>query len=268
MGCISSLSSCVAGLLEPRFQHAYVKVRDAQGHFKRDRDHNPAPGEVHRDLVLHYLEDIQTGEFYLYEEHNDAGDIWLKCILLSVFTAPYAVATMTVGLAFTLVGVMTVALDVLVKFGQELESKGFCESASNLLSGIVTGFGKEIWPSLRMTILTPLCFVGVEIGALVGLVFPFDGRKLIVRVQTLWFNGATYRNDPRYHFDRHRNAEQPEPENMGRMVFFVAWCFLPRGSRNEDLMRRGEPVLGADGLQLKKFEVQAERTRPVAYCCC
>src|ERR1700722_3824938 len=208
MSCIGQaipcLPVCLGGSADPRWQHVYVKERDAHGNFKMNREH------VTEELVLHYLENRETGELYLYDQHNTAADVTMKSLLIGIFTPFYACAVVAVALARIIMAIATVAIDVFSNLGRDFIEKGLCEMTCNFFYNLGSGLAQHVWPPVRQILLTPLHVIGMEVGSVVGLVCPFEGREIIARVQTSWFDGATYRNDPRYHSENRRQQNDQE----------------------------------------------------------
>ncbi len=269
----SCLPTCLGGSADPRWQHVYVKeVNPATGQFKRDlkvearRGATPLPLPTQDAaqpllptpiLELHYLEDTTTGEFYLYDNHNGGGDTFVKCVLIGLFSPFYAGAVIAVDIFRTLIAIAKVVVEAFSNLAQDFAYKGFCETLGNFVYNLANGTVEYIWPPVRQILMTPLFWVALEVGCLIGLFSPFDGRAFVARVQSAWFDGATFRDDPRYRAEhRARDANGRvvlNGEDCENSVCFIAWCFLPRGTRNEQIEFNGN--------QMNKYEVV--RTAPL-----
>lgn len=231
---LSFLPACLGGRSEAQWRYVSVRVRDdLTGNFERD------PRDPRNDLVIRFTENIQTGEFYKFDHGNDPFNIGMKCFLIGVFSPAYALAMIGADLILALYHTILVAREAF-RAGSFVE---FCTRFG-------TGFAEHAVPDLLTVVETPLFWAGVEVGALIGLLFPNDGREIVAKVERAWHRNATYRDDLR-HGDESRAPRRRLPDFLNRDVCFLAYCFQPRGTRNQQIEINGQ--------QKSKFVVIDER---------
>jgi hypothetical protein len=233
-GLHASLPVCLGGSEEPRWQHVYVKERRADGTIKMS---TKRPGQ---ELVLHYVQNLQTGELFLYEEGNEFPHIQIKCVLIAISSPFYTMAVMLARVVQTLFQIAQIAEQIFCNFGQQYEKDGLGMALWNS----VCTFGSEVYdkagPLFLGVITSPLYWAKLEFGACVGVFFPLEGREIIADTQEEWFS-ADFRADNRYISHRARlEGRQVGGRELCGSICFLAWCFLPRGNINDQIGDEGQ----------------------------
>lgn len=225
----------------PSWRHVFVNVRDERGGLKKDIGSE-------NDLVLHYIEDMHNGDLYAYENTSSTTDIAIKCFLVATFAAPYALIVIAAALLRTLLTTAQVAYHAFAAAQRDFElGKGYGSAFCSFFSTFSTDFMEQAWPALRQAVVTPLYWLQMEFGGVVGVFLPYDGRKIVADAQSNWFQ-VTFRDDPRDVAKReHRSITVAD---LSGRVCLLAYCFMPRGNIRDTISPSGS----------LKYEILTERT--------
>jgi hypothetical protein len=187
--------------------------------------------------------DMVTGELYL---NDPLCSVRIKCCLISTFSVLYGAAMMTAQFIKVVVGVARLALDVL---------RALCDcSCEKVFTAVQQHFNGDLGSDLCTLALSPLYWLGLELGALIGALYsPYEGRKIVTHIEMKWHRTDDYKMDPRFiPFIEKRNMALHEivsPE-----ACFLAFCFTVRGHM-DDKLSDGQP----------KYTIQA--VADLTYCC-
>lgn len=207
---LSFLPTCLGGYPDPQWRLISIKVRDEAGQFMRD------PRHPENERIIQAVQNIATGELYNYEDHNEAADVAMKCFCICVFSPVYALYVIAADLLLALLHTVLVIKEAFA----EHTFVDFCKCLGE-------GFVSQVLDDLKMAALSPLFWVGVELGAIVGLLSPNDGREIVAKVERAWHRGATREDDL-----RHRTHVKEVPSLLHH-TWFLAYCFQPRGNLHE-----------------------------------
>jgi hypothetical protein len=173
------------------------------------------PSASNNETVRHYVEDVATGNLYLWEHGNDFASIGTKAVLISIFSPLYALAVAVTRLVLSVISLV----------------KGeFAEAGHHFLMALASPY---YWARLEIGALSA-GFVAGALGILGGITGAtclktaavaaiLDGRKMVAEAHRDWFDGRDWTYDPRY-----RPTNAADAHDSTERVCFLAWCFLPR----------------------------------------
>lgn len=211
-----------------RWKIVKVKTRDEMGDFIKNRD------KPLIDLERKFIVDVITGELYLAE---DPGIVRFKCIEISIFSVVYAFNMTVINFVKTCVKVIQVAAQVLATFVCAFCDGKILDAFYQAAQVAVQGATDVVWPDLFRFVASPFYWLGMELGAIVGIFTPYEGRKIVSHVENSWHGYMNYRDDPRWLAQTEKREIRWDEWVMGEVCFF-AWCFQVRG-RLDDRLRDG-----------------------------
>jgi hypothetical protein len=234
-GPIAYLPTWLGGQEGPNFEEVSLKVRLSEEAARRD---NVPFGTFKRnglaaqnDLVLHYMLDRHSGELYARDGGNGPSDLRMKSFLITIFAAPYAAAVIVADLFRIIEAIVRVSIEAFGKLYCDYVKHGLCGATAEFFSTLGAGIRDKIWPLIREILMTPLALPLLEIGAVITLAFPGEGRVVIDVAQRFWFNG-TFRKDNRY-LSEHRDEAQESDGSPA--VCFIAYCMMSRGNIQDQI---------------------------------
>ena len=127
------------------------------------------------------------------------------------------------------------------------------------IGGIVSDIGRFIWSKIK----DPFFAVAVMACALYGLIFPFDGRKQVAKVERVWHDVDSHRKNDERIINQDCRAERTfteggvekpvgcftcDKEGIPRIFsrnhyFLIALCYQPHGNVSDTRFE----VVGLDG---------------------
>lgn len=200
------------------WQKVVIRKIDALGNVYKLRNEH---GQVtNQEARFTYTLHTPSQDLYL---SDDKPTLFFKCAL--IFTFSQAIMTLN-----ALWYVARVISDTTKSIFAALCSKlPLQERAVRLWQDITCRMKENIFKIVTV----PIVLLGVKIGALIGLVSPFSGRRVVAKVEDL------------YNLTRGVKASGCSMNDSGSSpkydVFYIAMCFQPRGS----LLDEGKYIIDA-----------------------
>lgn len=215
--------------------------KDARWKLVKIKGHDDETGQVcSRERVL----DMVTGDLYL---KDPLCSVRIKSALITLFSCFYGAATMGVEFVKVVWDVAKLALDIFCALAQ-------C-SCSKVLTIVEQHFAADLGSDLFTLVASPLYWLGLELGAVIGIFAPYEGRKIMARIEMSWHRAKSYKEDFRFTpFIEKRNMSLYDVTGASSGACFIGFCLLVRGNLEDKL---------ADGKQ--KYEI--EKVEDITGCC-
>lgn len=240
---IGSLLGSIVESTDSVFRRVEVQKRDSDGNIKfydeKETIIDPDTGETKvvtkKVSVLHYIEDVKTGELYV----NDSR-FWVaaKCAGIAVATPLYAFGKICWYLVKTPIDIGVIALDSISKIVAQVCLGRLYEASSEAQRSFIQ-MSQTLGTGLFEVVKAPLFALGVELTAIYGLFKPYHARKFEAIMEKAWQRGASYKEDLRRVPARAgedcwtafvRDIRDAHP-------FYLAHCFQVRGNVNDPRIR-------------------------------
>ena len=166
--------------------------------------------------------DMVTGELYL---KDPLCSVRIKCCLISTFSVLYGAAMITAQFIKVVMGVARLAFDIL---------SALCDcSCTKVLTAVEHHFKGDLGSDLFTLVFSPIYWLGMELGALIGALYsPYEGRKIVTHIEMKWHRTDDYKKDPRFlPFIEKRNMALHEW--VSSEACFLAFCFMVRGHMDD-----------------------------------
>lgn len=180
-------------------------------------------GKVLRDPHGNVLEkrrllDAQTGEFY---NDDPIEDVWGKTASIPIGLPFYTAGQMIWSAGRFFIDIPTVAIKAIQTFVIDWR-KGISEDKlkKEFLGRITEEIPFRMKTNLRHFVTAPIFAIGVLATAACGLFNPYEGRKWEAKVEHMWEDHASYKEDFRL-------------KGIVAKAFYLAFCFQPLGNLNE-----------------------------------
>ncbi len=260
---LSFTPTCLGGTPGPHWRYVDAHVRNADGTLERetlwrsrwddifyDQSHIAvSPEELSRleilrnergdqyairDRIAHLREHIESGDLYDQSMTGDDATIAAKSFnILILGSVPYALGMMTVNILAAAVHLLIVIKEAF----SELYDQGCVDGLPAFFARLATGLWDDVLPDLFTVVASPIYWLGIETGALVGLISQNDGMRIISKVERAWHRNASYRDDVRYGVRR-----SDYTLDFIHKVLFLAWCFQSRKNRAQDIATPENPA--------------------------
>lgn len=182
-----------------------------------------------------YIQELSTGDLYQYEPLNKLAT---KSFGIMLGTPFYTAGMMITNLIRVVVDVCRLVWKIFADFGSIWKEKGgvaaFAHVFSTLLFELPVAVTHDLWRVVR----SPFYGIGLFFAAFYGTFAPLEGRKWIAKVENGWHEGASFRNDVRYHGGCLQACENFQVSKMwenfnANSVFYLGYCMQVRGNINE-----------------------------------
>lgn len=223
-----------------REQIQRIGDKDARWKHVRIKAHNEEGGtERSTERIL----DMVTGELYL---KDPLCSVRFKCCLISTFSCLYGAAMMTTQFVKVVIDVAKLALDIL---------RALCGlSCEKVFTAVEQHFKGDLGSDLFTFVASPLYWLGMELGALIGAFYsPYEGRKIVTHIEMSWHRTESYKKDARF-TAYVENRSLALHEVVSSEACFLAFCFTVRGHMDD---------VTPDG----KHKYTIESVEDIADCC-
>ncbi|MES2122423.1 MAG: hypothetical protein V4492_06570 [Chlamydiota bacterium] len=199
---------------------------------------NAETGVIERNTNrLYYIEDRRTGDLYKDENWLGASS---KCFMLALGNPILFTGKLAWKLIKTPFEIASVASDALGKV-RDLYREGRAVKSFCALFHAGYAITAKTTICLYDIVRIPLFAVGVELGALYGIVRPFHGRKIFAMIENAWHKGVSHRQDclrGNNNCARQRTCTDMFHLHFGSdRPFYMAYCFQKRGNvKNPDII--------------------------------
>lgn len=183
---------------------------DDDGKVLRDKDGNV--------IEKRRLLDASTGEFY---NDDPIEDVWGKVAAIPIGLPVYTAGQMIWSAGRFFIDVPAVAIKAIRQFVIDWQ-KGRPEGKlkEDFLDRITTEIPHRLKTNLRHFFTAPIFAIGVLGTALHGLINPFEGRKWEAKVEHMWEDNVSYKEDARL-------------KGIWGKTLYLAFCFQPLGNLHE-----------------------------------
>jgi|GEM_PF-6524517 len=176
-------------------------------------------GKLHKKSTLKILFDHWTGDYYRLEAMEVTR---MKC-LESILGVPFhVVGAMAVNTVVAAISPFYLTIHALVDLTQDLfdESDDAWDNFRKKVSQIPSECGQNVWNIIR-----PIIYGIPNIIALAyGVIHPLEGKAKVNKLEALWKQPYTFRDDIRYLHKKNREIK----------TFFLDWCFQQLGNIYEE----------------------------------
>ncbi len=235
---IGSLLGSVVESTDSAFRRVEVQKKDSDGNIKfydkAETIVDPDTGEkkvvTKKVSVLHYIEDVKTGELYV----NDSRfAVAVKCAGIALGTPFYAFGKICWYLIKTPIDIGVIALDSIAKIFSHVCLGRLYEASSEAQRSFIQ-MAQTLGTGLFEVVKAPLFALGNELAAIYGLFKPYHARKFEAIIEKAWQQGASYKEDLR------KVPARPGENDWTSFVkdvqdahpFYLAHCFQVRGNVN------------------------------------
>ncbi len=225
---IHSLVSSACESTDAAFRRVQIMKSDNQNNIKLYDQKDLATGEIKKVGVLTYIEDVRSGDLFLYES---LSVIRVKCAIIALGMPFYTFGKMAWHIAKTPIEIGAIVLETLFNLGQLLYAAQFDQCGAEGIKGISQSF-EVLQKGCYEIVKAPIFGLGCEIAALYGTLKPYHGRKYEAMIERAWQAGISYREDFRnVSLDGEENYWQAFRKNMrDAHPFYLAHCFQVRNN--------------------------------------
>ncbi|MBN2479578.1 MAG: hypothetical protein JXA94_05060 [Parachlamydiales bacterium] len=99
---------------------------------------------------------------------------------------------------------------------------------------------KDLLEDVAFIIRAPIFALALQFASVFGIIFPYDGKKMISSIEKSWHGDFTYKNDFRHMFeDKSQLSELVSEAFKNRNVtFYLSLCFQPIGNlKDQNIIR-------------------------------
>ena len=174
-----------------------------------------------------------------------------KSFVILYGSIPYAMGMMAVNIVAAAIHTLIVIQDACVAFWNSRCLMGLPTFVVTLGAGLCV----TVLPDLFIAATSPIFWLGIEAVAVVGLLSPYDGMRIIDKVERVWHRNATYRDDVRHRsyddtcdrFVRRDDHSFPVDVSgylaeLSLRVLFLAVCLQRRGNRQDTVNTPNGPL--------------------------
>jgi hypothetical protein len=186
-----------------------------------------------------YILDSKTGDLYLDETK---ATVAMKSYGIFLGAPIYAGLVIMGNLMHIALDVASIAWRVLSEFGETWKSKGALDALLSVVFAVVWEMPKSVALNIWGVVRTPMYAVGVMLAAAWGVVSPYEGRKMVGKIEKEWHDGLTYKDDFRMGKDDQFLSKMDDCKRYGEdcsrcfgeikagKVWFLGWCMQVRGN--------------------------------------
>lgn len=226
---MGTLLRSLAESTDSAFRRTTISKLDANGIVRTYDVTDPSTGQTTRSKQLFYIEDLKTGELYKDEQWLESAN---KCFLIALGNPLLSAAKILWKALKSPFEITAVACDRLSRV-RDLWSDGHVGRGLISLFYATYKIGGTLCSCLFDIVKIPLFSLGIELGALYGIVKPYHGRKIVAMVEHAMQKGIPYKGDcirgkdaklnPDLYeiYDFHFHSERP---------LYLAYCFQVRGN--------------------------------------
>jgi hypothetical protein len=141
-----------------------------------------------------YTMEVSTGDLYgLKGDPDPRYIISLKAVAVFAFTSLWLVGIMTANLIKIAIDVSSIFWKVIPQMLHELYSKGIVSALGNAIMATVYEIPKEICFDIWRICRSPFFALGMEFASLYAIFSPYEGRKWIGKVESIWRDETPYK---------------------------------------------------------------------------
>jgi len=202
---------------------------------KLDLKGNPIPE------VFHYVMENSTGDLYGVQEKNLGAPsrfitaIKSTTILAAIF--PYTICMVAWRFINFSADVFEIAMSVPSQFAADYQPKGIVTALTNGIFHPLTELLRSFTENISKVVRSPFYALAMAFAALYGILIPFEGMKLISKVEKAWHNNVSHRSDIRYSQGSWLSTTLFEDFKAARTgtVFYLGYCMQKRGNLHEKI---------------------------------
>lgn len=213
------------------FWSSFLEEKDwSYGKFKK------TPGG---EKPLAYHLEASTGDLYGVQESNGKIDtplqIRAKAIGIFLGSTFYAMAMMAVNAIRIAIDVSKIFWQVIPKWIKEIHTKGLFPSLGNAAIVIIWEIPNEITKDIWRILRSPFYGSAMMVASLFAMVFPFEGRTWLGKIEYEWHEKTSHRMDIRYRKSDKEckqlifSREIFSALKAGK-VFYLGYCMQKRGN--------------------------------------
>lgn len=191
--------------------------------------------------VFHYVMENSTGDLYGMQNQSHRPPsrliIALKSATLFAGVAPYAICMVVWRIINFSADVFEIAVCVPSQFAADYQIKGMVTALSNGVFHPLTDLLHSFAENVTKVVRTPFYAIAMAFAAIYGILIPFEGMKLISRVEKAWHNNVSHRSDIRYIRGSWLSTTLCEDFKLARSgtVFYLGYCMQKRGNLYEKI---------------------------------
>ena len=207
---------------------------DGKGKPETEKVKDPRTGnEITRNKEYTYIEDAETKELYWDEP---AYVVAMKCAGIALATPLYTVTYMVWNLAKLPLDIVAIVGSAMEKIGSQVKEYKIVDAAATFWKEIVIQLPTQLFTDIWNIVKSPLFALGIEFAAIYGILDPFRGRAIEAKIEQIWQNNVSYKED-------FRETKTVDTGSCWRnfvndvtaaRAFYFAWCFQVRGNSNDD----------------------------------
>ena len=198
--------------------------------------------------AFNYTLEISSGDLYgIPGDENGAKPHFIarKAIGLLIATSFYMLGVMTYHLLKIVTDIGTISVRAFTELSHHFSKKGVLGSMANLVMTLIWEIPSSLLDDLWHIARSPLFAAGILCASLFAVLFPFEGRKWIGKIELAWHDNTSYRMDIRHN----KTIDQSWNELFSKKFFsdlkagkviYLANCMQKRGNLKEKI-RNGEP---------------------------
>ncbi|MBM3207644.1 MAG: hypothetical protein FJZ57_03445 [Chlamydiae bacterium] len=221
----SLFSSCVSSQQESRepvWKEVVVNKLDPYGRERMDRN------QINNSRLANFVYVMHTPSGDLYND-DPLETVRTKCLLVALGSPVLATCRAFAGAVRTVVDTAVAA----GRFFSSLSSNHSSQDRSQLQSRILQDWSTSMKDNLLKVVTAPFLLLGMEFGAIIGLLAPFEGRRIVATAESMYNNAVGAKNAHCFLddlIDGNVNSENLMQKLARPNVFFLANCFQPQGN--------------------------------------
>lgn len=211
--------------------------------WKRDQEGNLIKVDGSAKSFEYFMEN-STGDLYgIYGNESCGNDdkfykTSIKAVLVFLGTPLYMLCMIGAHLTKIVIDISSIFWKIIPQCISVYKDKGLPGSLSVFFMTVVWQLPSEISTTIWRIVRSPLYAVGMMCAALLGIVYPAEGRKWMGLVEYEWHDRTSYTMDMRYQRKFEKGFEAiPFSELVSELakgkVFFLGYCFQKRGNIND-----------------------------------
>ncbi|HKZ00305.1 MAG TPA: hypothetical protein VJ112_03965 [Rhabdochlamydiaceae bacterium] len=207
---------------------------DEKGSPETEKVKDPSTGkEITRNKEYSFIEDARTKELYWDEP---AFVVSMKCAGIALGTPSYTAMYMAWNLAKLPLDTVAIAGTALEKIGSQLKERKMVDAAATFWKEIVIQLPTQLFTDIWNIVKSPLFALGIEFAAIYGIFDPFRGRALEAKIEQIWQNNVSCKQDFRetQTVDTGSCWRNFVNDATAAKAFYFAWCFQVRGNSSDD----------------------------------
>jgi hypothetical protein len=193
------------------------------------------------DCAHEYLLEQSTGDLYGVQGDDDFANPYHVAITageIAIASPFYAVGIMQFYLIKMVVDVARLSFTFLKDLFSESKRKGILPALANFAVKVIWQIPIALINDLWHIARSPFYAVALSCAALLGILFPFEGRKWIGQIEQQWHDGISHSDDVRHGMTKKQVKKHLFTKKFFQEIFdgkciFLAYCMLKRGNLKE-----------------------------------